>query len=79
VTRDVARTKKLKTTSTYIRIINSANQGQVLIVNENKVAFRCPLCSLSNQVDDDTTSIFDIHRGNILDQRVKRILVLCQL
>jgi predicted RNA-binding Zn-ribbon protein involved in translation (DUF1610 family) len=79
VTRDVARTKKLKTTSTYIRIINSTNQGQVLIVNENKVAFRCPLCSLSNQVDDDTTSIFDIHRGNILDQRVKRILVLCQL
>jgi hypothetical protein len=79
VTRDVARAIKLKTTYTYIRIINPANQDQVVIVNENKVAFRCPLCSLSNQVDDDTIPIFDIHRGNILDQRVKRILVLWQL
>jgi hypothetical protein len=76
VTADVVGITISKIMSTHVTIAGSANQGQVLIMNENRVAFGCALCSTSYQRHEDTALVFVTHIGNILKQIMKRTLGL---
>jgi len=54
-------------TSTYTAITNAADLGKIVIMNNDHVTLRRPLCSPSLPDDLTTVSIIMTHRSNVFE------------